>query len=87
MPASERGLWANSPTRHIYHALKLLEDGAEVDRAVKHLVDTTDFWNTRTTRLAPIMAYLKETTSLLKHWAPYRDHLEALAIGIESARG
>ena len=87
VPASERGLWLNSPTRHIYHALKLLAGGAEVDRAVKHLIDTTDFWNTRSTRLAPIIAYLQEVTENLEHWSPYKDHLAALAIGIENARG
>ena len=87
VPASDRGLWSNSPTRHIYHALKLLLGGAEIDRAVKHLIDTTDFWNTRSTRLAPIIAYLQETTAGLEHWAPYEDHLAALAIGVENARG
>lgn len=87
VPASERGLWVNSPTRHIYHALKLLAGGAEVDRAVKHLIDTTDFWNTRSTRLAPIIAYLQEITAGLEPWAPYQDHLAALAIGVENARG
>lgn len=87
VPGSERGLWVNSPTRHIYHALKLLAGGAEVDRAVKHLIDTTDFWNTRSTRLAPIIAYLQEITAGLDHWAPYEDHLAALAIGVENARG
>lgn len=87
VPASDRGLWAHSPTRHIYHALKLLAGGAEIDRAVKHLVDTTDFWNTRSTRLVPIIAYLQETTAELDHWAEYRDYLAALAIGVENARG
>ena len=87
VPASDRGLWPNSPTRHIYHALKLLVGGAEIDRAVKHLIDTTDFWNTRSTRLAPIIAYLQETTARLEHWQPYEDHLAALAIGVENARG
>ncbi len=86
IPASDRGLWAYSPTRHIYHALKLLEAGAESDRAVKHLVDTTDFWNTRATRLAPIIAYLKETTATLKDWESYHDHIATLAIGVENAR-
>jgi hypothetical protein len=86
VPASDRGLWAYSPTRHIYHALKLLQGGADSDRAIKHLVDTTDFWNTRTTRLSPIIAYLKDTTATLDHWAPYRDDLATLAIGVENAR-
>jgi hypothetical protein len=87
VPASDRRLWANSPTRHIYHALKLLEDGAEIDRAVKHLVNTTDFWNIRASRLAPILAYLRETTADLELWRPYQNHLASLAIGVEHARG
>jgi adenine-specific DNA methylase len=86
VPASDRGTWAYSPTRHIYHALKLLEAGADSDRAVKHLIDTTDFWNTRATRLSPIIAYLKETTAALKDWAPYQNYLAVLAIGVENAR-
>jgi putative DNA methylase len=87
VPASDRGLWVNSATRHIYHALKLLEGGADVDRAVKHLVDTTDFWNTRSTRLGPVIAYLQQVTADLEHWAPYQSHLSTLAIGVENARG
>ena len=87
VPASERGLWRYSPTRHLYHALKLLADGAEVERAVKHLVDSTDFWNLRTTRLAVILAYLQEMTTHMPHWAAYQDALAQLAIGVEHHRG
>jgi hypothetical protein len=87
VPAPDRGLWAHSPTRHIYHALKLLAGGAEIDRAVKHLMHSTDFWNTRSTRLAPILAYLHATTTGLEHWCHYQDHLATLAIGVENARG
>jgi putative DNA methylase len=87
VPASDRGLWAYSPTRHVYHALKLLTGGAEIDRAVKHLIDTTDFWNIRSTRLAAIIGYLQESTLGLEHWHSYQDHLAALAIGVENARG
>ena len=72
---------------HIYHALKLLDGGAEIDRAIKHLIDSTDFWNIRSTRLAPIIAYLQHTTAGREHWALYQDHLAALAIGVENARG
>jgi hypothetical protein len=43
VPSSDRGVWRYPPTRHIYHALKLLADGADAERAVKHLVDSTDF--------------------------------------------
>lgn len=87
IPVSERGLWRYSPTRHIYHALKLLADGADVERAVKHLVDSTDFWNIRTTRLAAILAYLREVTEANPHWEPYQDLLAQLAIGVEHYRG
>jgi hypothetical protein len=64
-----------------------LQGGAEVERAVKHLVDSTDFWNLRTTRLAAIMNYLQETTAHLPHWAAYQDALTQLAIGVEHHRG
>jgi len=87
VPAAERNLWRYSPTRHIYHALKLLHGGAEVERAVKHLVDSTDFWNLHTTRLAAILAYLQETTAHLPHWVPYQNALTQLAIGVEHHRG
>lgn len=87
VPSSDRGLWRYSPTRHIYYALKLLAEGADAERAVKHLVDSTDFWNLRTTRLAAILGYLQETTAHLSHWAPYQDALTQLAIGVEHHRG
>lgn len=87
VPSTDRGIWRHSPTRHIYHALKLLQGGAEVERAVKHLVDSTDFWNLRTTRLAVILSYMQETTAHLPHWAAYQDALTQLAIGVEHHRG
>ncbi len=87
VPSSDRGIWRHSSTRHIYHALKLLQGGAEVERAVKHLVDSTDFWNLRTTRLAVILSYLQETTAHLPHWTVYQDALTQLAIGVEHHRG
>lgn len=87
VPSADRGLWPYTPTRHIYHALKLLHGGAEVERAVKHLVDSTDFWNLKATRLAAILAYLQETTAHIAHWAVYKDALTQLAIGVEHHRG
>jgi hypothetical protein len=87
VPSADRGLWPYTPTRHIYHALKLLHGGAEVERAVKHLVDCTDFWNLKATRLAAILAYLQETTAHVPHWAAYKDALTQLAIGVEHHRG
>ena len=64
-PNAERG----------YHALKLLAGGADVERAVKHLVDSIDFWNIRTTRLAAILSYLRGVTQGNPHWEPYQDLL------------
>jgi len=80
---ADRTQWCYSPTRHIYHALKLLEGGADVERAVKHLVDSTDFWNIRTARLSVILSYLKETTATIPHWEPYQNPLASLEIGVE----
>ncbi len=87
VPSSDPGVWRYPPTRHIYHALKLLANGADAERAVKHLVDSTDFWNLRTTRLAVIFAYLEKMTAQLPHWAAYQDALTQLAIGVEHHRG
>jgi putative DNA methylase len=84
IPPTERNLWKNSPSRHVYHALKLLAEGAGMDRAVKHLVDCTDFWNIRAGRLAVILAYLLEITATNPNWQPYRNHIVALSIGVEN---
>jgi hypothetical protein len=86
IPAGERMLWRYSPTRQVYHALKHLHGGADIDRAVKHLVDSTDFWNIRTTRLTVILAYMRETTAHMAHWAPYKDPLATLEIGVEHCK-
>ncbi|MDZ7620994.1 MAG: hypothetical protein U5O69_00620 [Candidatus Competibacteraceae bacterium] len=87
VPASERPLRRHSPTRHIYHSLKLLQAGADVDRAAKHLADCTDFQNLRGNRLAAILSYLQEITATNPHWDAYRNALEQLAIGVEHYRG
>jgi putative DNA methylase len=84
VPPTERGQWRYSPLRHIYQALKLLQEGADMDRAVKHLVDCTDFWNLRTSRLAVILAYLRETTAGIGQWSAYHTHLATLSIGVEN---
>jgi len=84
IPPEERGLWLHSTLRHVYLGLTLLKEGAGLDRAVKHLVDSTDFWNLRTSRLAVILTYLRETTGNNDHWGGYQDHLMSLAIAIEN---
>jgi len=87
VPAADRNLWRHSPLRHIYHGLSLLRTGATMDRAIKHLADTTDFWNIRSTRLIPILSYLREITARLSHWQIYQDHLEALQLAVEHWKG
>ena len=57
-----------------------------MDRAVKHLVDARDFWNIHTTRLGPILSYLRETTAHPLYWRPYQDHLAALQLGVEHCK-
>ena len=86
IPQADQNTWQYSPVRQIYHSLKLLKDGAEIDRAVKHLVDTTDFWNLRTGRLAVILEYMRESTVNNVHWLAYQNHLTALSIGVENWR-
>ncbi len=87
LPAGDRNHWRYSPLRHIYHALTLLHAGADMDRAVKHLDNATDFWNIRTTRLVPILAYLRDTTTHLPHWRAYQNPLAALQLGVEHWKG
>jgi adenine-specific DNA methylase len=84
VPPTDRRLWRHSPLRHIYHALKLVAEGADMDRAVKHLVNCTDFWNLRSTRLPVILAYLTDITASIGHWSGYYNHLSALSISVEN---
>jgi len=52
--------FGHSITRQIYHALQLLGGGAESDRAVKHLVDSTNFWQGRHGKHLVILGYLHQ---------------------------
>jgi len=61
--------------------------GATMDRAIKHVAETTDFWNVSSTRLIPILSYLRETTARLRHWRAYQDYLEALQLAVELWKG
>ncbi len=54
---------------------------------LRHLVESTDFWNLRTTQLAAIIGYLQEVTAHNPHWAPMQDAMAGLAIGVEHYRG
>ena len=57
-----------------------------MDRAVKHLVDSTDFWNIRSGQLAVILSYLLEIIDGLEHWHFYRHHIDAPSIGVAKWR-
>ena len=83
---AERDTWENSITRHVYEALKLLGSTAGIERAMKHLLDHTDFWNIRADRLAVILRYLREITRDIDAWTDLREHVESLALNVENWR-
>jgi hypothetical protein len=86
VPPNERTHFAHSVTRHLYHALKLLEDGAEADRAVKHLVDCTNFWSERAGRHLVLLTYLHQTTEPNDAWTGLHSHLQTLRLAVENHR-
>ena len=86
LPATERDQFAHCITRHIYHALQLLGDGAESDRAVKHLVDSTNFWQDRQGKHLVILGYLYQITEPIAAWADIRPHLQTLRLAVENHR-
>jgi putative DNA methylase len=86
VPANERGHFSHSVTRHLYHALKMLAEGADADRAVKHLVGCTNFWSDRQSRLLVILAYLYQTTGTNTAWDNLRPQLQTLRLAVENHR-
>lgn len=86
LPATERDQFDHCITRHIYHALQLLGDGAESDRAVKHLVDSTNFWQDRQGKHLVILGYLYQITEPIAAWADIRPHLQTLRLAVENHR-
>jgi hypothetical protein len=86
VPANERDQFAHSVTRHIYHALKLLENGAEAERAVKHLVDSTNFWQDRQGKHLVILSYLYQTTETITAWQDLRTIIQTLRLAVENHR-
>lgn len=86
VPATEREQFAHSITRHIYHALQLLGDGAESDRAVKHLVDSTNFWPDRQGKHLVILGYLYQITEPIAAWRDIRPLLQTLRLAVENYR-
>lgn len=86
LPATERDQFDHCITRHIYHALQLLGDGAESDRAVKHLVDSTNFWQDRQGKHLVILGYLYQITQPITAWDDIRPHLQTLRLAVENHR-
>jgi hypothetical protein len=86
VPANERTDFAHSVTRHLYHALKQLAEGADADRAVKHLVDCTNFWPDRQGKHLVLLAYLYQTTETNAAWAGLRPQLQTLRLAVENHR-
>ena len=84
--ANERDQFAHSITRHIYHALQLLGGGAESDRAVKHLVDSTNFWQDRHGKHLVILGYLYQVTQPIAAWADIRPLIQTLRLAVENHR-
>jgi adenine-specific DNA methylase len=86
IPANEREQFAHCVTRHIYHALQLLGDGAESDRAVKHLVDSTNFWQDRQGKHLVILGYLYQITEPIAAWQDIRPLIQTLRLAVENHR-
>jgi hypothetical protein len=86
LPPNERTQFAHSITRHLYFALKLLKEGATGERAVKHLVDSTPFWQERESRHLVILGYLHQVTAGIPAWAPYTDLIQTLRLSVEHHR-
>jgi hypothetical protein len=86
VPANEREQFAHSVTRHLYHALQLLGEGASGERAVKHLVDFTNFWADRQGKHLVILGYLYQTTEPIVAWHGIRPFIQTLRLAVENHR-
>jgi len=87
VPAGQRGEFPHSVTRQLYHALKLLGDGADAERAVKHLVETTNFWAERQTRHLVLLGYIHQATEPNEAWTEVRPLIQTLRLAVENHRG
>ena len=86
VPANERASFSHSITRHLYHALKQLAEGADSDRAVKHLVDCTSFWPDRQGKHLVLLAYLYQTTHTNAAWSDLSSQIQTLRLAVENHR-
>jgi putative DNA methylase len=86
VPANERTQFPHSVTRHLYHSLKMLAEGADADRAIKHLVDSTNFWSERQSKHLVILAYLYQTTGSNESWDALRPQIQTLRLAVDNHR-
>jgi hypothetical protein len=73
-------------TRHLYHALQLLGAGAESDRAVKPLMDSTNFWQDRHGKHLVLLGFLYQITEPIAAWAEIRPLIQTLRLAAENHR-
>lgn len=86
VPVNSRSKFDHSVTRHMYHSLKLLMDGADIERAVKHLVDSTNFWNDRQGRHLVLLGYIYQTTESIDAWTDIRPLVQTLRLAVENRK-
>jgi putative DNA methylase len=86
VPAADRASFAHCVTRHLYYAISLLAGGADSERAVKHLVDCTNFWEDRHSQHLVLLGYLYQTTQSIEAWNELRPHVQTLRLAVENHR-
>jgi hypothetical protein len=86
VPASDRDNFAHSVTRHLYYAISLLSNGADSERAVKHLVDCTNFWEDRHSKHLVLLSYVYQTTEPIAAWNELRPIVQTLRLAVENHR-
>lgn len=64
----------------------MLGGGAESDRAVKHLVDSTNFWQDRHGKHLVLLGYLYQITEPIPAWADLRPLIQTLRLAVENHR-
>ncbi|MCO8122599.1 DUF1156 domain-containing protein [Stieleria sp. TO1_6] len=86
IPSTDRDQFDHSVTRHLYYAMSILQDGADMDRAMKHLVDCTNFWEDRHGKHLVLLAYLYHTTEVMEAWADLHSVIQTLRLAVENHR-
>jgi len=86
VPANERDDFAHCVTHHLYFSLQLLTNGADGERAVKHLVDSTNFWEDRHGKHLVLLGYLYQTTEGISSWNDIRPSIQTLRLAVENHR-